>query len=295
MIIALLVPGITAVAPPARSAERGAATSPALTAKTRSVRVGDHRMGYRSFGHGPPVVIIEGYGVTIDHWDPRMLDRLARHHRVVVFDNRGIGRSTGSVDGLTIRTMADDAVGLIRALRVRRPTVIGHSMGAIIAQEVGLDHPRALARLVLAAPQPGGAGQVSPAPEPIQRLAPPYDSFDILDLLFSTPSAGRSYKRSVLRRGTLERVPEPVQSAQLVASAAWLTSPAESAWDRLPSLRLPTLVTTGTDDPLVPPGNAVRIARRIPGARLVRFRKLRHAFLMEDAGGFVRAVDRFAR
>jgi 3-oxoadipate enol-lactonase len=268
----------------------GAQRSLALAARTRTVRGNGHLIGYRSFGRGAPIVLIEGYGVTIDDWDPRFLDRLARTHRVIVFDNRGVGRSTGAVRDLTIQAMANDAVALIRALRLRRPTVLGHSMGGKIAQEMALDHPRALSRLVLASTSPGGAGEVPLPLDVLQRILPPYDSREILDPLFSDEAAARAYIRSCERRDRRERVPLAVQRAQLRASALWQQ---QGAWDRLPSLRVKTLVGLGTADRLTPPGNGVHIAERIRGARLVRFRGLAHAFLMEAADRFVPILNRF--
>ena len=120
-------------------------------------------IGYRSFGRGSTLVLVQGYGGTIDNWDPRFLDLLARSHRVVVFDNRGIGRSSGAVNGLSMRQMADDVAGLIRALHLGRPTVLGFSMGGVIAQELAVDHPKSASRLVPVSTSPGGPKSV-PSP-----------------------------------------------------------------------------------------------------------------------------------
>jgi pimeloyl-ACP methyl ester carboxylesterase len=248
-----------------------------------------HVIGYRSFGSGSVVVLVQGYGGTIDNWDPRFLDLLARSHRVVVFDNRGIGRSTGTVNGLSMRQMADDVAGFIAALHLGRPTVVGFSMGGLIAQQLAVDHPKSVSRLVLVSTSPGGPKSV---PGPVAaRTVPPFDWSKNLDLFFSTATAGVAYTGDINRRRSLERVPLAVAVAQGVATGQSLAS--SYIWDRLPSLRVPTLVTAATQDLVVPPANGAIIAARIPGANLISFPGLRHGFFMERPDEFVPVLDRF--
>jgi pimeloyl-ACP methyl ester carboxylesterase len=267
------------------------ATTPrrALAASIATVRANGHVIGYRSFGRGSAVVLVQGLGGTIDNWDPQFVDRLARGHRVVAFDNRGIGRSTGTVNGLSMRQMADDVAGLIRALHLGRPTVLGFSMGGVIAQQFALDHPNSASRLVLVSTSPGGPKSVSSVAA--ARTVPPFDWSKNLDLFFSTPRAGAAYMRSITRRPNLEQVPLAAEIAHGVALTQSLVS--SDIWDRLPSLRVPTLVTVGTQDPLVPPTNSALIAARIPEAQLVRFPGLRHGFFMERPDEFVPVLNRF--
>jgi pimeloyl-ACP methyl ester carboxylesterase len=261
----------------------------AISAPTRAVRANGHVIGYRSFGRGSAVVLVQGYGGTIDNWEPRFLDLLAQSHRVVVFDNRGIGRSSGTVNGLSMREMADDVNGLIRALHLGRPTVVGFSMGGVIAQQFAIDHPKSVSRLVLVSTSPGGPQSV---PSPVDaRTLPPFDWSKNLDLFFSTAGAGVAYMGDINRRPSLERVPLAVAVAQAVATGQSLAS--SYIWDRLPSLRVPTLVTAGTQDQVVPPANDSQIAARIPGAKLVWFPGLRHGFFMERPPDFVLVLNRF--
>jgi pimeloyl-ACP methyl ester carboxylesterase len=265
--------------------------SPAVNARTRTVHANGHVVGYRSFGRGSILVLVQGYGGTMDNWDPRFLDLLARSHRVVVFDNRGIGRSSGTVNGLSMREMADDVASLIRALHLGRPTVLGFSMGGLIAQQLAIDHPTSASRLVLVSTSPGGPQSVASPVWVDARTLPPFDWTKNLDLLFSTAKAGAAYIRSINRRPSLERVPLAVSVAQAVATGQSLAG--SYIWDRLPSVRVPTLVTAGTADQLVPPTNSAVIAVRIPRAQLVRFSGLRHAFFMERPDEFVPVLNRF--
>jgi hypothetical protein len=117
-LTAALVAGVLAGA----AAGRTVSTS----ARLRTAVVDEARIGYRDLNpstKGTPLVLIIGYGSTMAEWDPAFIQRLAEHRRLILFDNRGMGNSTGSLRGLTVREMADDAGGLIRALKLRRTDV----------------------------------------------------------------------------------------------------------------------------------------------------------------------------
>ncbi|MFL5875773.1 MAG: alpha/beta fold hydrolase [Solirubrobacteraceae bacterium] len=129
------------------------------SAPVRHVRVGDVDLAYRSIGHGEPVVMIMGLGGTMDAWLPQLVGRIGGGRRIVVFDNRGTGRSSAGIKPITVRTMAGDTHGLIRRLKLEHPDVLGWSMGGFIAQRLDLDHPRDVDRLVLAATTGGGRGR----------------------------------------------------------------------------------------------------------------------------------------
>jgi pimeloyl-ACP methyl ester carboxylesterase len=140
----------TALGAPSATAQAG---GPELS-PYKFVQLPGMRAGYREAGSGRPLVLIAGYSLTAAEWDPDLVSRLAAHRRVVVFDNRGVAISTGSVRRLSIAQMAGDTANLIRALQLRRPDVLGWSMGGYIAQELALRYPRSLRRLLdwLAAP-----------------------------------------------------------------------------------------------------------------------------------------------
>ena len=149
-------------------------STPAMAPGTASVvsapvRIAHTRLGavgYRAVGSGPPLVLIMGYSGTMEVWDPRLVHALARHNRVVMFDNAGVGR-TQPLHGeqtatLTIDAMADQTSALIGTLGLGRPDVLGWSMGGMIAQALAVLHPAQVRRLVLCATYPGtGAGALA--------------------------------------------------------------------------------------------------------------------------------------
>ncbi len=98
-------------------------------------------VGYRTFGSNPPLIVIMGYGGTLETWDPRFVDALAQHHRVVMFDNAGIGKTQALAAPLTIDAMAGQTSAVITALGLKKPDVLGWSMGGMIAQALAVEHP----------------------------------------------------------------------------------------------------------------------------------------------------------
>ena len=180
--------------------------------------VGEAEVGYRSIGSGRPVVFIQGLAGTIDGWPPSFLDSVAAAgHRVVVFDNEGVGRSTLRKGTLTIRRMAQDTARLIKALRLKRPDVVGWSMGGMIAQSFAVDSRSALRRLVLLATAPGDGKATLPDADALQLLASG-DAAELLASLFPPDeiAARDRYVSDILRRLDFNGIAPPaVVTAQL--------------------------------------------------------------------------------
>src|SRR5271157_650793 len=158
---------------PTPTGSHGTASSPeAGTAQVqvRTVAVDDIDIAYRDFGQGKPLILITGYGATMDLWPPEVLSNLSLEHRVIVFDNRGMGNTTTSAKPFSIGLFADDTAGLMDALNISRADVLGWSMGADIAQELALRHPGKVDRLILYAGSVGGNESVPASPDVVERL-----------------------------------------------------------------------------------------------------------------------------
>jgi pimeloyl-ACP methyl ester carboxylesterase len=130
-------------------------------------------------------VLIVGYGSTMAEWDPALISGLAAGRRVVVFDNRGAGDSTGSVSHLTVRLMAEDTAGVIEGLKLGRVDVLGWSMGGFIAQELTLERPRLVRRLILASTDPGSTHAIPGKAAAIRTLTDPATTVaELIRILF---------------------------------------------------------------------------------------------------------------
>ncbi len=118
---------------------------------TRFVNIGETRFAYRDFGAKSevPVVFLHHYTAVLDDWDPRVMDGLATQHRLIAFDNRGVGLSGGKVPH-TIEEMGRDAIAFIEAMGLTKVDLFGFSLGGGVAQMVALAQPGLVRRIVLA-------------------------------------------------------------------------------------------------------------------------------------------------
>src|SRR4051794_9850990 len=132
-----------------------------IDAPTRTIDVGGVPFAYRDLGpvDGAPVVFLHHLMAVLDDWDPRVVDGIAAHHRVIAFDNRGVGASGGSVPA-TVEQMGTDAITFIRALGLEQVDLFGFSLGGGVAQMVALQAPELVRRMILAGTGPRGGGGI---------------------------------------------------------------------------------------------------------------------------------------
>ena len=127
-------------------------------ASTQTINAGGVRFAYRQLGPstGVPVVFLTHLAAVLDDWDPRVVDGIAANHRVITFDNRGVGATTGSTP-TTIEEMASDAVTFIRALGFDQVDLLGFSMGGMIAQVIAQEQPQLVRKMIIAGTGPAAA------------------------------------------------------------------------------------------------------------------------------------------
>ena len=134
------------------------------------VKVNDIQMYYEVKGTGFPLVMIMGMGGNLDWWDPRLIEGLSKNFKTVMFDNRGAGRTDVSDKEFSIRLFADDTVGLMNALGISQANILGFSMGGCIAQELAINYPEKVKRLILYSTACGGAKSVPMSQETLNSL-----------------------------------------------------------------------------------------------------------------------------
>lgn len=284
MIVVLVV----ALAMPAVGMSRSSTDHGQVSIPSRTVHVGNVSLAYRSFGHGRPLVLIQGSGAAMDVWDPLMIAGLAAERRVIVFDNRGVGGSTDDPSvPMTIDLLARDTAGLIKALHLRRADVLGWSLGGYVAQRLVELHPGRVRRLVLISTDPGGPNAVLASADVLAldaRVTTGQASIDeILSLLFPPDqlAAGQAWlERYLSQPGCCESVSEDVGLRQLDAETGWQTGP--GALDDLVEIHRPTLILRGALDIDVPPVNEQLIAERVPNAVLVTFEDAGHGLPLQE-------------
>jgi pimeloyl-ACP methyl ester carboxylesterase len=274
---------------------------PILQAGTPSVvsspvRIAHTSLGtvdYRIFGSGPPLVMIMGYAATMDSWDPRFVDALARHYRVVIFDNAGIGATQQLPGPLTIDAMARQTGALIDTLRLSRPAVLGWSMGGMIAQALAVLDPSEVRRLVLCATFPGtGAVVPSATTAALTRLEPQ----QVETVLFppNQTSAYNAFAAAISGYPPAAAPSAAVLAAQRRAVTQWWTGK-NPAGRKTGGISVPTLIADGSADWVDPVANDRTLARLIPAARLVLYPDAAHAFLFQDGTRFAAVAGSFLK
>jgi pimeloyl-ACP methyl ester carboxylesterase len=249
-------------------------------------------VAYRVIGNGPPLVLIMGYGGTMETWDPRVVNALAQRYRVVIFDNAGLGETQALAAPLSIDAMANQTSALITALGLGRPDVLGWSMGTMIAQALAVLHPDQVDRLVLCASYPGDGTTVRPAQQAVNALN--QGGQQALAVLFPADqtAARNAYLAATSSYPAAPAVPADVVAAQGHAIDAWWAGQ-DPAGARTASITAPTFIADGAVDQLDPAVNSRTLAGLIPGAKLTLFPDAGHAFLFQDQAAFVPQVESF--
>ena len=271
------------------------------TAPTQTLTAGGVQFAYRQLGPstGVPVVFLTHLAAVLDNWDPRVVDGIAANHRVVTFDNRGVGASSGSTP-TTIEQMASDAVTFIRALGFDQVDLFGFSMGGMIAQVIAREEPRLVRKMILAGTGPAGGDGIDKVTR-ISYLDTARGLLTLRDpkefLFFTRTPNGRGAAKEFLAR-LEERTNDrdkavSVRSfrAQLKAIHRWgQQKPADLA-----SVHQPVLVMNGESDKMVPTKNTVDLDRRLPNSQLVVYPDAGHGGVFQFHEDFVKRTLEFLR
>ncbi|MBW8682896.1 alpha/beta fold hydrolase [Chitinophaga rhizophila] len=263
-------------------------------ATTQFVVAGDTKYAYRVLGSQPgiPVVMLSPLGSAMDDWDPAVTDGFSRKYKVILFDNQGVGASTGKTPA-TIADMAKGAITFIKALGYERVNLVGFSMGSFIAQQIALTAPELINKMVLTGVGPKGSEGLSRLPDIIaggQGLDPEaqflYFGFTASD---ESRSAGKAAFQRILLRQQDRDLPLSNESsvAQLTAVLAW-AQPSPDALKELAAVKVPVLLIQGKEDKPVPVINAINMSEYLPNARLMVYTDAGHAALFQLADKFVK-------
>jgi 3-oxoadipate enol-lactonase len=260
-----------------------------------NVTVGDIRMYYEIHGEGEPLLLIMGLGGHILDWGWVLPERLAEGRSVIVFDNRGAGRSDQPAGPYSIAEMANDTVALLDALGIERADIFGVSMGGMIAQEIAVRHLERVDRLILGATSPGGDAQVLAPPE-VQAYLEPRLDLTLYEALWWGAPAGFPQEFIDAHPEVVERkiqanmaYPSDLEAyrAQLAAYRAFAIG------DRISEICAPTLVIAGDSDILIPPENGQILADKIPGAEFRTIEGAGHLFWISHPNETFSAVVEF--
>jgi pimeloyl-ACP methyl ester carboxylesterase len=273
-------------------------TDTALTVPTRLVEADGIRFAYRRWGKpgGLPLVFMQYFSANLDDWDPQVTDGFAADHDVILFNNAGVGSSGGETPG-TVSEMTRDALAFSDALGLKRFNVVGFSLGGMIAQQMALDRPDRVNRIILLGTGPrGGEGMTFTELSSEERADP--DQF-LLTAFFSptdaSQAAGRAYLKRLAARTRDRDLPVSTKTveAQLHAIREWGAVPWSDRYATLPKIKHPTLVVHGTKDIVVQPVNAFILAEHLPDAQLIMYPDSSHGAQYQHAELFLKHAKLF--
>ena len=268
-----------------------------ITAPTEFVGTPLETYAYRRFGGGAgvPLVCLQHFTGTLDNWDPAVTDALAHGREVILFENAGVGRSTGAVPQ-TIAGMARHVLAFAKALDLARIDLLGFSLGGMVAQQVALDRPSLVRRMVLVGTAPEGGDDIMHLEKPaLQRILndPALQGPQVLVKLFFAPSAtsqaaGTAFaSRLAERKDDREPISGPaVAAAQLAAFRAWEQVDGDR-FHRLKKITQPCLVVNGVLDAMIPVSNSYTLAEQLPNATLLAYSDAGHGSLFQFHQSFV--------
>lgn len=262
-------------------------------APTRTISAGGVHFAYRDLGprDGVPVIFLVHLAAVLDNWDPRVIDGIAAKHRVIAFDNRGVGASSGKTPD-TIQAMAKDAIAFIRALGFDQVDLHGFSMGGMVAQIIAQEQPDLVRKLILTGTGPAGGKGMKEVVWVAQL-----DTFrgllsfqDPKQFLFFTRTAngkraGKEFLSRLAER-TNDRdkaISVPSYIAQLKACWRWGS---EDPHD-LSSIKHPVLLVNGDTDRMLPTPNTRDMAERLPDNELVIYPDAGHGGIFQFHQQFV--------
>jgi len=278
-------------------------TMSTISAPTRFLESGTERYAYRRFGSGPglPLLCLQHFTGTLDNWDPALLDPLAAEREVILFENAGIGRSSGTVPN-TVAGMAAHALAFLDRLGLKTCDVLGFSLGGMVAQQMVLERPAIFRRLILVGTAPRGGEDIMHLDKPsiAKHLADPtLKGYAVLQKIFFAPTessqaAGAAFiQRLMQRRDDREPLSGPaVAQAQMAAFREWEQVSGERFSD-LKAIRHPTLVVNGVHDEMIPVSNSYWLSARLPNAVLLTYPDSGHGSLFQFHESFTRQAAAF--
>lgn len=284
----------------------GRATAPLPAPGTRGY-LSIQRVAFRQFGSGPDLLLIMGQDGSMSWWEPSLLATLAQHYRVTVFDFPSVGYSDPALAPMTLDWLADETAGLVQALGLVHPTVLGWGLGGAVALALAERHPASEGSLVLVDSSAGGPGAVRPPASVSAALDSPTATAASLAATFfatgpasasppaSSASAASAASEAAWLTGVESTVPDDLTRAALAGERAlqlglWSSTSLER---RAGAVVVPTLVVFGADDIVFPVPDGLWLCRAIARSQRLVLPDAGYAALFQDSSQFVSSLEAF--
>lgn len=258
------------------------------------VKINEINIYYEIQGQGPPLILIAGLGCASWLWF-KQIPEFSKMFKIIVFDNRGVGQTDKPDIPYSIKLFAEDTIGLLSALDIQQAHVLGISMGGLIAQQMALEFPSIINKLILCATTHGGPHAL-PIPQKIidsmvenSRLAPELVYRKNMALTF-TANFPESHKEDfdyIINQLLINRQPAYAYQRQLMTFWNF------NVEHRLNQIHCTTLIMSGDQDQIIPVKNSQLLHNKIPGSKLEIIENAGHLFNVEKAAAFNQKVMDF--
>ena len=264
------------------------------------VHIKHGQIEYYEIGQGSPIILISGYAVDVSGWNRAFLTNLAKNHRVIVFNNRYVGRSFVKSTQYNTVELAEDTYQLMQQLHLKKPAIIGISMGGMIAQQLAVRHPQQLGQVVLINTAIAGKQSVWPSAEIKQKMFELPGTklarfISAMQLFF--PSSSRVEMSYVLVTDRFlpvdykeidSKTIMPIQQQLLLN---WGEDNQTAA--KMRHLKVPVLILNGEADIVIPPVNSMILAHQIPKSRLIRWKEGGHGMIYQYPEPIAQVITQF--
>lgn len=276
----------------------GSAEDKLETAPTKFIEADGIKFSYRTLGPktGTPLVFLQHITGTMDAWDPAVINAFAKTRQVIVFNNTGVGATSGTTAD-NVAEMTKDAHTFITALGLEKIDLLGFSLGGFLAQELAAQYPDLVNKVILAGTthQGGGNNLLKIFGEAFSRENAP-DPRDYL--FFSQSDAGKKAGSEFLSRvyaRTQDRDPESGQAivdAHGKALIVWTSTP-DPEFKTVKAIKQPVLVVTGSNDIMLPTEGSIELFKQLKNAQLVLYPDAGHGSIFQYHDSFVNTANFF--
>jgi pimeloyl-ACP methyl ester carboxylesterase len=268
------------------------------TVPTQYVEANGIRFAYRRFGKtgGVPLVFNQHYTGTMDYWDPAVTDGLAQDREVILFDNAGVAASTGETPS-SFGEMAANAIHFIKALGMDQVDILGFSIGGMVAQDIALQAPDLVRRLILVGTGPRGADMSTSQSKAIFSATYDHPEDVWLSVHFSPSAQSQAAGRAFLERKAQRQDRDAEVSAQTIAAQGEAIgkniAPRDGVMDYLKTMHLPVLIVQGSNDLIIPTSNSYTMQQLMPNAQLIVYPDANHGSFYQYPALFVAQANLF--
>lgn len=283
--------------------EEASMTNSTITAPTQLLQTPKEKYAYRRFGSKSqyPLLLLQHFTGTLDNWDPAVTDPLAADHDVILFENAGVGRSSGKVP-TTMAGMAEHVLTFLDTLGIKTCDILGFSLGGVIAQQMVLDNSKVFRKMILVGTAPRGGDDIMHLDKPAlakHLQDPKLKGYEVLQKIFFPPTetsqaAGKEFiGRLTQRQEDREPISGPeVAKAQIAAFREWEQYKGKRFTD-LKRIQQPTLVVNGVHDEMIPVSNSYYLSENLPNAVLLTYPDAGHGSLFQWHDSFTRQAKAF--